>query len=79
MFFKIGVLKIFAIFNKKTPVLESLFKKVGGLKVHSSAPSSSILKNSFFVEHLWRLLLKPFRSSSEVEFTGYNLVQMRKL
>ena len=33
MFFKIGVLKSFANLHRKTPVLESLFKKVADLKV----------------------------------------------
>ena len=32
MFLKIGVLKNFGIFSKKTPVLESLFNKVAGLR-----------------------------------------------
>ena len=32
MFFKIVVLKNFAIFTGKTPVLESLFNKIAGLK-----------------------------------------------
>ena len=32
MFFKIGVLKIFCKFHRKTSMLESLFNKVSGLK-----------------------------------------------
>ena len=32
MFFKLGVLKNFAKFHRKTPVLESLFNKVPNLK-----------------------------------------------
>ena len=42
MFFKIGVLKNFAIF-RGTPVLESHFNKVAGMQL-----SFEILKNSFF-------------------------------
>ena len=59
----------FRKFHKKTPVLESLFNKVAGLKVCNFIkenpaqvfPSeiSEIFKNTFFTEHLrWLFLLK---------------------
>ena len=69
MFFKIGVLKNLANFTRKTSVLESLFKKTGGLKAwrfikkrlqHKCFPVNfhKFLKTPFFTEHLRWLLLK---------------------
>ena len=49
MFFKISVLKNFAIFRRKRrkiPVLEPLFNKVAGLQL--SCEDSEIFKDSFF-------------------------------
>ena len=43
MFFKIGVIKIFCKIHRKTPVLESLFDKVAGLKA-----CSFILRTPFY-------------------------------
>ena len=54
MFFKIGVLKTFS--TKEVSVLESLFKKVTGLKVCNFMAKFS--KNSFFKKHLRWLLLQ---------------------
>ena len=56
MFFKVGVLKNFVTENfcnihSKTPVLESLFNKVAGLKVCNFIKKSEyceIFKNNFF-------------------------------
>ena len=48
MFFKIGVLKNFVIFHRKTPVLECLFNKVASLQAHSSQRGTkSHLKSQF--------------------------------
>ena len=68
MFFKIGVLKNFAKFHKTTPVLESLFNKVAGLKAYTcirKRPQHSFpvnftkfLRTPFFIEHLRWLLVK---------------------
>ena len=58
--FKIGVLKNFAIFTKKTLVLESLFNP-SGLQIfkkrlqHMCFPVN--IKNSVFIEHFWSLPL----------------------
>ena len=50
MFFKIDVLRKFCRFHRKTPVLESLFNNVAGLKFFYRTPSSK--------ENLRWLLLK---------------------
>ena len=64
MFFKIGVLKNFAIFiHRKTLLLESLFNKVAGLKasnfIKRRPKYRCFLRTAFFfIEHLWWLLLE---------------------
>ena len=75
MFFKIGVLKNFAVIRRKTPVFESLFNKIAGLK------SCNFIKKRlqhrcfpFFIEHLWllpyveknKILVDPLLVSLEV-------------
>ena len=67
MFFKISVLKRFAKFHRKTPVLESLFSKVAGpqpatlLKRDSNTGvylwNLRIFNNTFFKEHFQWLFL----------------------
>ena len=70
MFSKTGVLKNFAIFTGKKPVLKPLFGKVSGLKgcvfIQKETPTQvffceyyKIFKNSFFIEGLF---IKPFRN-----------------
>ena len=59
MFFKIVVLKNFAIFIGKHLCLESLYNKVAALKVFSlkvfSCEYWENFKNNFFIDHLrWR-------------------------
>ena len=55
MFFKMRALKNFVIFTGKTPVLESLFNKVAGLKAYNFIKKELehrcfpiIFKNTFF-------------------------------
>ena len=55
MFFKIGILRNFEKFHRKTPVLESLFNKVKGLE----AKLAKFLRTPFFREHLRWLLQYP--------------------
>ena len=68
MFFNIGVLKNFAKFIAKTPMLDSLFNKVSGLQAynfikkrprHKCFPViiANFLGTAFSMEHLWWLLL----------------------
>ena len=72
MFFKIGSSKKFRNIRRKTPVLESLFNEVAGLKArifiekrlqHRCFPVkfSRFLRTCFFIEHL-RLLLPKRRA-----------------
>ena len=77
MFFKVGVLKNFVTENfcnihSKTPVLESLFNKVAGLKVcnfikkrlqlrYLPVNIAKFLRTTFFIEHLRWLLLQNFK------------------
>ena len=67
MFFKIGVLKNFAIFTRKQ-VLESLLNKVADLKAFNFKKKrlhygdllvniAKFLRTVFFIENLWWLLL----------------------
>ena len=74
MFFKIGVLKNFRKFHRKTPVLELLFNDVAGPKAcnfikskleHRFFPMkfANFLRTPFFTEHLRWLLLKVMNSS----------------
>ena len=69
MFFKKGVLKKFHNIHRKTPVLESLFSKVAGLKAcnfikkrlqHRCFPVNiaKFLRAAIFIEHLRCLPLK---------------------
>ena len=55
MFFKLDVLKNFCKFHRKTPVLETLFNKVAGLKETStqvfSCENCKIFKNTFFLRN----------------------------
>ena len=72
MLFKTGVLKSFAIqIHRKTPVLESLFNKVTGLKdcilIKKETPTAvfyceycKIFRNSFFIEHIFIILFRNF-------------------
>ena len=68
MFFKIKCSSKFHKFHRKTPVLESHFKKVAGLKAcnfikkrlqHRCFPVrfEKFLRTPFFTENLWWLLL----------------------
>ena len=64
MLFKIGVLKIFAVFTGKTLALESLFKKIADLKACKETPTQvfsceycEVFKKTFLAERLRRLLL----------------------
>ena len=67
MFFKIALLKKFAIFTGKTPQLESLFNKDAGFYACNfikketptqmfSCEQCKIFKNSLFIELIWWLL-----------------------
>ena len=69
MYFRIGVLKNFAMFTGKTPVLESLFNKYAGLKAcnfikkrlqHRFFPVkfAKFLRTPFLTEHVRWLLLE---------------------
>ena len=67
MFFKIGVLKNFCKFRKKTPVLEHLFNKVLGLRyLFYRAPSvaaSIVFKDLHFellLPTVFRMMKKSF-------------------
>ena len=68
--FLISVLKNFANFTEKTPVLMSLFKNVTDpqAQVISTQALSciicKILKSTFFTEHQWWLLVKISNSSN---------------
>ena len=68
MFFKIGALKNFVIFTGKKSVLESFFNRVAGFRsatllkrrlLHKCFPVNIVkfLKNSFFVDLSWLLLI----------------------
>ena len=64
MFFKISALKKFRKFHSKTPVLESVFDEIAGLKACNFAKKklqhrrylvkfAKFLKTLFFTEHLF--------------------------
>ena len=68
MFFKIVIPKNFAIYTGKKPSLESLFNSVAGLKARNPIEKglqrrcfpvniAKCLGTTFFIEHLWWLLL----------------------
>ena len=65
-----GVLKHF-----KTPVLESLFDKVAGLKVNTTQMFSceycEIFKNNYFIEHLRLLLLKFITINAKIDLEDH--------
>ena len=74
VFFKVGVLKNFHNIYRKTPMSESLFEKVAGLKaynfnkkrlLHRYFPVKfvKVLRTSFFTKHLWWLLLNKLNRS----------------
>ena len=63
MFFEIGVLKRFAIFTRKTSVLESL-NKVAGLKACKETPTQANFYKLLFTELLFSFLLLLFLKNS---------------
>ena len=80
MFFKIGALKNFANFYRKTPVLDSLFNKVAGPQAcsfikkrlqHRCFPVkfAKLLRTPFFTEHLrWQVIKASAYLTSLVTF-----------
>ena len=83
MFFKLAVLKNFAIY-RKTPALESLFHKVAGLKTcnfnkvrlqHRCFPVNiaNFFETAFFIEHVWWLLLKNEKQTNEATRLNENI------
>ena len=82
MFFKIGVLKYFAIFTGKSSDLESLFSEVAGLKACNfikdtptqvfSCEYFKIFKNIFFDRAL--LVAVPVFTSHSLLSTSYKLL-----
>ena len=71
MFFKIGILKSFAIFTWKIPVLESPLESAkNGLKYsYFLVNIAKSMRIPFFIQHSWWLLLNLFKS---VKKTGRN-------
>ena len=74
VFFKVAVPKKFHNIHRKSPVSESLFDKVAGLKAYNfnkkwlqhrcfPVKFAKVLRTPIFTDHLWWLLLNKFRRS----------------
>ena len=81
MFFKIGIIKNFANFNRKTPVLGSLFNKVAGLKVCNIDSNTGvfcgyckIFRNSFLTQQLRWLLLTVLPRYNKLSWDACSLI-----
>ena len=69
VFFKRGVLKCFAIFTGKVPVLESLFHKIAGLKICNFIKKR--LQHRCFLVNIAKLLRTAFIEHLLVAASGF--------